>query len=392
MAPKKEFPGILIKRGKIWHYQVYVPGRGLWKRTTGKTNHRQAEAEARKLYAQALLLSESPEELPTLSKAIVKEVTRVAEQTSERQAERIGINLSNFLAWAGDLTLEKIDTKLLTKYQRYRIQCKKMVNRKGKRVVAKCNANVSPSTINREVQSILRLLKENGFPGAKPLPLRGKQQPGRPFSHDELGRFFMVCNEYPQEDPGRYTPLFLLLLCTGARPAELIPSSRSNHVALLKREIDYKRGTILIRSAKLRRGSRSKSTTLRLSAEVLAAVKKMAEKTPGAHVFFPLTLNCVFNRILKKAGITQVDELGEKLTAHSFRHTFGTMLAEQGANAFVIQNILRHSDPKMTSRYVERATQTSVIDVSKYLGGQEKEDPDEKKGPEVTGAGGEENA
>lgn len=47
--------------------------------------------------------------------------------------------------------------------------------------------------------------------------------------------------------------------------------------------------------------------------------------------------------------------------------SMGMEQAEIKSLAFVIQNILRHSDPKMTSRYVERATQTSVIDVSEYL-------------------------
>jgi integrase len=94
----------------------------------------------------------------------------------------------------------------------------------------------------------------------------------------------------------------------------------------------------------------------------------VAKGNPGVHAFSPMTLHCVFNRILAKAGISPVDELGEKLTAHSFRHTFGTMLAEQGANAFVIQNALRHADPKMTSRYVERATMATEINVSEFLG------------------------
>lgn len=59
--------------------------------------------------------------------------------------------------------------------------------------------------------------------------------------------------------------------------------------------------------------------------------------------------------------------MSEKATTHSFRRTFGTMLAEQGAESFIIQNVMRHTDPKQTSRYLERATTTAVIDISPFL-------------------------
>jgi hypothetical protein len=38
----------------------------------------------------------------------------------------------------------------------------------------------------------------------------------RPFSRDELKRSFEAGNQFPAEDPGRFTPLFLMMLATGA--------------------------------------------------------------------------------------------------------------------------------------------------------------------------------
>lgn len=367
MTGQKDFPGTLIKRGKIFHYQLYIPGKGYWMRTTRESVHRKAIAVARKLYAQAMLLSESRGELPTLSKAIVREVERISRESSERQAERVGFGMANFLAWADDLQLERITTSLLAKYQDYRSKCKKMVNKGKKRVPAKSGNTVSPSTIKREIQSILRLLKENGYEVKPPITLKGDGHLGRPFSRDELKRFFEASNKFPADEPGRYTPLFLMMLATGARPAELIPSERSSHVALLKKEIDPETCTVTIRSAKVRKGSRSRITRLQVAKPVIETVLTQAKKLPGSHPFPPMTLNHVFNKILAKAGIPQIDELGEKLTAHSFRHTFGTMLAEQGANAFIIQNVMRHANPSMTSRYTERATAPTLIDVSQYM-------------------------
>jgi integrase len=379
---EKDFPGILIKRGRIWHYQLYLPGRGLWKRTTGKSNYQQAVAEARRLHALAQLLSESQEELPILSKAIVREVARIAEQTSERQAERVGIQLANFLAWAGDLALEKISTEMLDRYQRYRIHCRKTVTlRDGTKKPARCGATVSANTVKKEVISIAHLLRENGFPIIRPAALKGTAQHGRPFEKQDLQRFFSASARYPPEEPGKYTPLFLLLLATGARPAELVPSRQSLHVALLKRELDSENSTVTIRSAKVHRGRRGKVTKIQIAKPVMDAVLEVAEKTPGVHVFPPYQIWKAFNAIAKLAGLSKLDELGEKLTAHSFRHTFGTILAEQGANAFIIQNVMRHSDPRMTSRYTERAKAPMVIDVSEFLNQQ-----DGEKGPAASRA------
>lgn len=376
MAKEKDFPGSLFRQGKIWHYQVYLPGRGLWRRTTGKTVYQQALAEARRLYAQAQLLSASPEELPTLSKAIVKEAARIAEQTSERQGERVGIQLANFLAWSGDLPLEKITTEILERYQRYRIRCRKMVTlRDGTKKLARCGSLVSANTVRKEIISVVHLLKENGFQVIRPPSIKGTAQNGRPFAKDELRRFFEASARYPPDEPSKYMPLFLLLLSTGARPAELVPSHQSSHVALLKRELDLDHCTVTIRSAKVHQGRRGKVTNIQIAKPVMDAVMKIAESTAGPHVFPPYQIWKAFNAIIKLAGLEKLDELGEKLTAHSFRHTFGTILAEQGANAFIIQNVMRHSDPRMTSRYTERAKAPTVIDVAEFL-----KKPDEETG------------
>lgn len=85
----------------------------------------------------------------------------------------------------------------------------------------------------------------------------------------------------------------------------------------------------------------------------------------------------VFNRILKKAGLEQVDELGEKLTAHSLRHTYGTAQAEAGVSSFVIQNLMRHTAPRTTAKYTKRAVQGGmIIDPLNMLNGQKDEEED----------------
>jgi integrase len=51
---------------------------------------------------------------------------------------------------------------------------------------------------------------------------------------------------------------------------------------------------------------------------------------------------------LELAGIKPIDDQGRHLDMHSFRHTYGTMLALAGVALKVTQKLMRHSDPKLT--------------------------------------------
>ena len=58
----------------------------------------------------------------------------------------------------------------------------------------------------------------------------------------------------------------------------------------------------------------------------------------------------VFDRLLEAAGIDRVDSQGRKLDIHALRHTLATRLARMGAPLVQTQQILGHSDPKLTAR------------------------------------------
>ncbi len=46
----------------------------------------------------------------------------------------------------------------------------------------------------------------------------------------------------------------------------------------------------------------------------------------------------------------------EDVRLHDLRHTVGTYAGQSGANAFLVRDLLRHSNLAMTGRYVNRAT------------------------------------
>jgi len=110
-------------------------------------------------------------------------------------------------------------------------------------------------------------------------------------------------------------------------------------------------------------------------AEVLLNLKQSSRySTPGDWVFassatkgkqpyWPGTLNRVYLRAASKAAGIQ-----KHIGWHTFRHTFGTLLAANGENPKVVQELLRHSNFKVTAdTYLQavgeqkRSAQTKLV-------------------------------
>lgn len=86
----------------------------------------------------------------------------------------------------------------------------------------------------------------------------------------------------------------------------------------------------------------------------LSIEKDAFTSTPPVLVVFKPLANSSrdFDVILKRAGIPKVDALGRKATAHSFRNTYATLMAERtGHNPFVLKEILGHKCLSTTERY-----------------------------------------
>ena len=337
----------LIKKPgcKVWYAQYRVNGKS-WTRSTGETSRRRAEAKVPQLRRLAELHRQLPKDSLKLKTLIIRELDWIETTVSVREADRIDDALSNFARWAGNVLLEKISTAMLADYQRHRIE------------------KAAHSTVQKEIYWILRMLRRNGLTIQKPQPIRGRTTKHRAFTPDELRRFFAACNP-------AHKILFMVMLATGARPAELIPSSRSNHVALLKTEVDVENNLIEIRGAKQRSEQEEVVRRVRIPEEFMEELVVYARTIPGPHIFPKRnsSLNRTFDRILKRAGIEKIDILGHKVTAHSFRHTYATLMAEAlGGNPFILKQALGHSQITTTDRYCHPQAPAKVIDLSAYLG------------------------
>ena len=72
----------------------------------------------------------------------------------------------------------------------------------------------------------------------------------------------------------------------------------------------------------------------------------------------------IFNRVIHRAGIPRVDAQGGKIDIHALRHTFASRICRAGVGLVHAQNLLGHSDPRLTAAIY---THLDVEDLRKAL-------------------------
>lgn len=107
--------------------------------------------------------------------------------------------------------------------------------------------------------------------------------------------------------------------------------------------------------------SNSKSKRIRsvpLNDSALDVLKQLDTEGSFAHLFVNLqtgesytTIHKVWGRLRKKAGLPH-------LRIHDLRHQYASFLVNSGRTIYEVQQILGHSDPKVTQRYSHLSTKT----------------------------------
>jgi integrase len=171
---------------------------------------------------------------------------------------------------------------------------------------------------------------------------RGKGSPDKP----------VLVSPHEREaamERGRRNALTWQILCyTGLRVNEL----RS----LRWIDIDLEKATLRVRPETAKGG---REDLLPLMSELTSALKEERARTgaqPGDPVvsITPNTRKQLY-KDLKDAGIPRVDASGRKIDVHALRHTFGTLLAQSGADLKTVQSLMRHANPILTfGFYVHR--------------------------------------
>jgi integrase len=317
----RRFPGC-----KVWHYQCRIGGKS-WCRSTGETNKRKAAEAARVLQRQARLLRTRGRGSSTLLPAIVAEVERVEMDVGAREAQRVSQALTNFFTFAGNVALDRISSAMVETFQRRRLE------------------SVSTSTINKELSYLLRLLRLRGYAVQRPPAKRRRETQVRNITADEARQFFAACPE-----PLRL--MYAMMYYTGARMSEIVPSEKSDHIPLLKTEVDLEACRLNLRTGKGHKGKRREVRRLSFPEELREPLRRQIESTEEEFVFPPFPNGGhAFDHILRATGIAKRNAAGEVLRAHSFRHAYGTGMAER-VSPFEVQKLLGHASLQTTQRYV----------------------------------------
>jgi len=176
------------KGSRVWYARAIVNGK-CFQRSTKTTDRRKAQkwhdTEFQRLVR---LLRQSPDVSLEIDPGIVRNVARVVRDWLRRK---------------GITRLDQITTEGLADYQRARVR-----------------AGASKSTLLKEVNYTLRLLRENGFHIDRPRAIRARSTPNRAFTRDELRRFFQHC-------PAEWQTLFLTLQGIGTSsfpPSDNVPT------------------------------------------------------------------------------------------------------------------------------------------------------------------------
>ncbi|HHH76429.1 MAG TPA: site-specific integrase [Phycisphaerae bacterium] len=145
------------------------------------------------------------------------------------------------------------------------------------------------------------------------------------------------------ESRGQQNAMFYRLAAyTGLRKGEL--------ASILLRDIHLDATTpyLELRAEKSKSG---KGAKLPLKAELVEIVRDFIARQPchpDSPPFKAPTLP-TFNLDLAAAGIEKTDSRGRTLDIHALRHTFGTMLARSGVSPRTAQELMRHSDIRLTT-------------------------------------------
>jgi len=132
----------------------------------------------------------------------------------------------------------------------------------------------------------------------------------------------------------RRPQLFVTVACfTGA---ELSALSRLNWT-----DVDFVAGRIRIPGTK----NATRDRTIDLDPQLAAALRRVPPERRIGPVLRPWANACTDLRAAcKRVGI-------ERVTPHTFRHTFGSWLVQAGVDTFVVGKLMGHKDSKMVERY-----------------------------------------
>lgn len=206
--------------------------------------------------------------------------------------------------------------------------------------------DVSDSTINKRISLLKRTLKHSNITlkGVSDFPtIKFKEKCFKTIPKDDLMKLIQYFNHQKNDPPGLTRKLiFYLLYYTGCRVNELVHIEISN--------IDLGLCSIMLDHTKTGKPrvvffDQIINDILKLYIELDPKRKYLFKNYHSSSNFSIYHVESVLRYACKKIKINRV-------SPHMFRHTFATMMIENGCSLVGLQFILGHSNPKQTERYM----------------------------------------
>ncbi len=175
----------------------------------------------------------------------------------------------------------------------------------------------------------------------------GRQKERRSFTEEELKMIFVAAESrrYIGRSKGEeHVLVYKLLVGTGLRSSELGTATVD--------QFDFDRCRFRVRAVATKN---KKDDVLPIRPDLIAAMKEWVirhEIKPGQRIFrySKKSIHAALKSDLRAAGIKQKGADGRSVDVHSFRRTFGTMLARAGVPLTTTQRLMRHSTPELTAK------------------------------------------
>ena len=223
-------------------------------------------------------------------------------------------------------------------------------------------AKLGPKTLNEYLNganAFLNWMERHGRIAANPLKrvpptdTRGRQEKRRAFSDDEFNQLLAVA--------GPHRLLYLTAAYTGLRSNEL------RQLVWGDLKLDHERPHIVVRAGTTKN---RREALLPIHPELLPELR--AAKTPNIGDDHPVFTRCnnpdrLIRLHMTAANIARIDALGRKIVFHSLRHTFATKLAVAGVPQRLAQELMRHSDPRLTANIYTDVTRLPTFDAVRGL-------------------------
>lgn len=227
-----------------------------------------------------------------------------------------------FLEIIGNKYIDEITFSSIEKYKSERIK------------------KVKASSVNREMDSIKRMfslavqedwIKSNPCKGVNKIPIENKKE--MYLTPEQEKALFEQC----KKDRAYMKPIIMMALHTGLR--------KRNILDLTWDCVDFTQNYFTFLDTK-----NTKVLKLPISNRLLKELKKISQSSkyvfPNQKTGKPYnTVHKVFKAILERAGISK------EFRFHDLRHTAATRMVAAGIDIVVVQEILSHSDIRMTRRY-----------------------------------------